>query len=104
MYRKMYKMHSFSFITLYFLKEIHYFLLLLFSITSYLFYTISLKRKDPDAGKDWRQEKGMTEDETIGWHHQLIGHEFEQAPEVGEGQGSLACCSPWGCQQSDTTE
>ena len=69
MYRKMYKMHSFSFITIYFFKEIHYFLLLLFSITSYLFYTISSKRKDPDAGKDWRQEKGMTKDEMVGWHH-----------------------------------
>ena len=61
--------------------------------------------KDPDAGKDWRQEeKGMTEDETVGWHHQLNGHEFEQAPGAGEGQGSLACCSPWDRQESDTTE
>ena len=56
-----------------------------------------LIRKDPDAGKDWRQEmKGTTEDEMVGWHHQLNGHEFEQAPEVGDGQGSLVCCSPWG--------
>ena len=56
--------------------------------------------KDPDAGKDWRQEeKGMTEDETVGWHHWLIGHEFEQAPGVGDRQGSLACCSPWGSQR-----
>ena len=61
--------------------------------------------KDPDAGKDWRQvEKGMTEDEMVGWHHQLDGHEFEQAPGVGDGQGSLACCSPRGCKESDTTE
>ena len=52
--------------------------------------------KDPDAGKDWRQEKGMTEDETVGWHHRLDGHEFEQAPGGGDGQGSQACCSPWG--------
>ena len=53
--------------------------------------------KDPDAGKDRRQEgKGKTENEMIGWHHQLNGHEFEQAPGDGEGQGSLACCSPWG--------
>ena len=53
--------------------------------------------KDPDAGKDWRQEeKGMTEDEMVGWHHRLDGHEFEQTPGVGDGQGSLACCSPWG--------
>ena len=51
--------------------------------------------KDPDAGKDWGQEeKGMTE-EMVGWHHQLDGCEFEQAPGVGDGQGSLACCIPW---------
>ena len=51
--------------------------------------------KDPDAGKDWRhEEKGMTEDEMVGWHLWLSGHEFEQAPGVGDGQGSLACCSP----------
>ena len=62
-------------------------------------------RKDPDAKKDWRQEeKGMTEDEMVGWHHQLNGHKFEQAPGDGEGQGSLAYCSPWGCKESDTTE
>ena len=53
--------------------------------------------KDPDAVKDWRrEEKGMTEDEMVGWHHRLIGYEFEQAPGVDDGQGSLACCSPWG--------
>jgi len=58
-----------------------------------------LTGKDPDAGKDWRhEEKGMTEDEMVGWHHWLYGHEFEQAPGVGDGQGSLACCSPWGCR------
>ena len=58
-----------------------------------------------DAGKDWRQkEKGMTEDEMVGWHHQLNGHEFEQAQGVGDGQGSLVCCSPWGHKESDTTE
>ena len=52
--------------------------------------------KDPDAGKDWKQEeKGTTEDEMVGWHHWLRGHEFEQAPGDGEVQGSLACCSPW---------
>ena len=52
--------------------------------------------KDPDGGKDWRQEeKGMTEDEMVGWHHQRNGHEFEWTPGVGDGQGSLACCSPW---------
>ena len=60
--------------------------------------------KDPDAGKDRRQEeKGTTEDEMVGWHHRLDGHEFEQAPGDGEGQGSLVCCSPWGCKESDTT-
>ena len=61
--------------------------------------------KDPDAGKDWRQEeKGMTEDEMVGWHHRLNGHEFEQAPGVGDGQRSLVCYSPWGHKESDTTE
>ena len=61
--------------------------------------------KDPDAGKDWRwDEKGMTEDEMVGWHHGLDRHEFEQAPGIGDGQGSLACCSPWGLKESDTTE
>ena len=57
--------------------------------------------EDSDAGKDWRQEKGKTEDEMVGWHHQLDGREFEQAPGVGDGQGSLVCCS---CKVSDTTE
>ena len=61
--------------------------------------------KDPDAGKDWRQEeKGMTEDEMVGWHHWLDGHELEQALGVGDGQGSLVCCSPWGRKELDTTE
>ena len=46
----------------------------------------------------------MTEDETVGWHHRLDGHEFEQALGVGDGQGGLVCCSPWGCEESDTTE
>ena len=59
--------------------------------------------KDPDTGKDWRQEeKGMTEDEMVGWHHWLDGHEFEQAPGVGDGQRSLMCCSPWGSQKNQT--
>ena len=53
--------------------------------------------KDPDPGKDWGQEeKGMTEDEMVGWHHWLNGHEFEQTLGDGDGQGSLACCSLWG--------
>ena len=61
--------------------------------------------KDPDAGKDWRKgEKGTTEDEMVGWHHWLYGHEFEQAPGVGDGQGNLVCCSPWGRKESDTTK
>ena len=61
--------------------------------------------KDPDAGKYWRlEEQGATEDETVGWHHQLNEHEFEQAPGDGEGQGSLACYSPWGCKESDMSE
>ena len=68
---------------------------------------------NPDTGKDWRQEeKGTTEDEMVGWHHQLNGHEFGQALGVGEGQGSQACCSLWDCrvghnwateQQEDTS-
>ena len=61
-----------------------------------------LTGKDPEAGKDWRQgEKGMIEDEMVGWHQWLNGHEFEQAPGVVEGQGSLVSCSPWGCKESD---
>ena len=59
-----------------------------------------LIRKYTDAGTDWRQEKkGTTEDEMVGWHHWLVGHEFEQALRVGDRQGSLACCSPWGLKQ-----
>ena len=61
--------------------------------------------KDPDAGKDWRQEeKGMTEDETVGWHHWLNGHGFGGTLGVGDGQGGLAGCSPWGPKESDMTE
>ena len=61
--------------------------------------------KDHNDGKDWKQEKkGMTEDEMVGCHHQLSGHEFEQTPGDGEGQGNLASCSLWGCKESDTTE
>ena len=60
--------------------------------------------KDPAAGKNWGQEeKGVTEDEMVGWHHRLNGHEFEQTPRDSEGQGSLACWIPWGCKESDTT-
>ena len=61
--------------------------------------------KYPDAGKDWRQEeKGTTENEMVGWHHWLDEREFEQAPGVGDGQGSLVCCNPWGPKKLDTTE
>ena len=63
-----------------------------------------LIRKDPDAGKNWRQEeKRVTEDEIVGWHNQLNGHDFEQAAGDGEGQGRLVCCSLWGCKESDMT-
>ena len=60
--------------------------------------------KDFDAGKNWRQEKGTTEDEIVGWHHGLDGHESEWTPGVGDGQGGLACCDSWGRKESDTTE
>ena len=61
--------------------------------------------KDPDAGKDWRQEeKGMTEDEVVGWNHWLNGHAFEHTMGAGDGQESLACCSPWGHKQPDMTD
>ena len=59
--------------------------------------------KDPDSGKDGRQKKGLTEDEIVERHHQLNRHEFEQTLGDSEGQGSLACCSPWGHKESDTT-
>ena len=51
-----------------------------------------------------QEEKRTTEDEIVGWHHRLDGHEFEQAPGVGDGLGGLECCSPWGCKEPDTTE
>ena len=61
--------------------------------------------KGPDAEKDWSQEKkGMTEDKLVGWHRWLSGHEFEQTPGDSKGQGSLACCSPWGRKESDMTK
>ena len=59
-----------------------------------------LIRKDPEAGRDWRQEKGTTGDEMVGWHHQFNGHEFEQTPGDGEGRGSPAFCRPC-CKESD---
>ena len=61
--------------------------------------------KDSDAGRDWGQEeKGTTEDEMAGWHHWLDGHESQWTPGVGDGQGGLVCCSPWGHKESDITE
>ena len=61
--------------------------------------------KNSDVGRDWGQEeKGMTEDEMAGWHHQLDAHEFGWTPGVGDGQGGLACCDSWGHKESDTTE
>ena len=61
--------------------------------------------KDPDAGKDWRwEEKETTEDEVVGWHHQLDGQEFEQALGDGERQGSLTCSGPWSCKELYTAE
>ena len=61
--------------------------------------------KDPDAGKNWGQEeKGTTEDEMVGWYHQLNGHGFGWTPGVDDGQGGLTCCSSWGCKELDTTE
>ena len=62
-----------------------------------------LIRKEPDSGEDWsREEKGMTENEIVEWHHRLSGLEFEQAPGIGDGQGSLACCSTWARKEFDT--
>ena len=70
-----------------------------------LMLKLKLQYFDSDAGRGWGQEeKGMKEDEMAGWHHQLDGREFEQAPGVSDGQGSLACCSPWGHKESDMTE
>ena len=74
-----------------------------------IFWPLDVKNwiieKYPDAGKDWRQEeKGMTEDEMFGWHHQLNAREFEQALGVGDWQGNLACCNPWGSKELDMTE
>ena len=63
------------------------------------------ERKDPDTGKDGRrEEKGMTEHEVVGWYHRLNGHESESTLGVGDGQGGLECCSPWGRKELDTTE
>ena len=63
-----------------------------------------LKGKDPESGKDWGQEKGRQRIETVGWYYWLKGHEFEQSLGESEGRGSLACCSPWGHKESDTSD
>ena len=64
-----------------------------------------MRRVDSDAGRDWGQEeKGTTEDEMAGWHHQLSGREYDLTPVDGDGQGGLACCNSWGCKELDTTE
>ena len=76
--------------------KLHYF--------GHLMRRTDLLEKIP-SGKDWMQEeKVMTEDEMVGWHHWLDGHELEQAPGVGDGQGNLVCCNPWDHKESDTTE
>ena len=72
--------------------------------SGHLMWRADSLKKTPMPGKTGGRRRGATEDEMVGWHHQLNGHEFEQAPGDGEGQGSLACCSPWGCKGSDTTE
>ena len=71
---------------------------------SHLMWRIDSLEKPPNAGKGWRQEKGTTEDKMVEWHHQLGRHEFEQVLGAGDGQGSLSCCSPWGCKELDMTE
>ena len=80
-----------------------------FEAATSIFWPPDAKRwliwKDPDAGKDWRQEdKWTTKDEMVGWHHWLDGHGFGWSPGVGDGQGSLACYSSWGCKELDMTE
>ena len=71
----------------------------------YFHHLMQRTGKDPDAWKDWMHEKkGTTEDEMVGWHLWYDGHEFKQAPGVGDGQGGLAWCSPWGCKESEMPE
>ena len=72
--------------------------------SGHLMGRIWLIGKDPDAGKDWRHEKGMREDEMVRWHHRLNAHEFEQTLGARDGQGRLACGSPWSRKELDTTE
>ena len=76
-----------------------------FQYFGHLMWRTNPFEKKSDAGKDWRREEtGLTGDKMVWWHHQLNGHEFEQALGVGDGQGSLKCCSPWGHKQLDTAE
>ena len=85
-------------------------LILMLELQYYLMQRIDSLEKSLMLGKieGWerrrRRKKGTVEDEMVGWHHQLNGHEFEQVPGVGDGQGGLVCCSPWGRKESDTTE
>ena len=85
-------------------------LILMLELQYYLMQRIDSLEKSLILGKieGWerrrRRKKGTVEDEMVGWHHQLNGHEFEQVPGVGDGQGGLVCCSPWGRKESDTTE
>ena len=84
-------------------KHLHVYLLSTYSVPPHA--KSWLIEKDPVAGRDWGQEeKGTTEDEMAGWHHQLNGYEFEWTPGVGDGQGGLACCDSWGHKESDMTE
>ena len=75
-----------------------------FQYFGHLMWRADTLEKTLMLGKIGEEEKGMTEDEMVGWHHWLDGHEFEQALGVGDGQESLVCCSPWGLKESDTTE
>ena len=89
-----------------FSNSLHYSLILLNSLVWFLCRKVNSRftGKDPDAGKDWRQkEKETTEDETVGWLHWFNGHELGQDLGDGEGQGDLACCSPWGHKELDVT-
>ena len=92
-----------------FLVRSFVFLLLSYKMSSVRLWPPDAKNwltgKDPDAEKDQRrEEKGTTEDEMVRWHHRLNGHEFEQALRVGDGQGSLLCCYPWGHKKLEMTE
>ena len=75
-----------------------------FTVILFLVCEVNIMSHLNNVGPISQEDKEVTEDEMVGWHHRLNGHEFEQALGVGEGQGSLACCSPWGHKESDTTE